>query len=397
MTTHPRPARLLAIALAGAALHAPAGASERVLVLSDGSTRTVDLLQLGGETISFQEDGLVRTLPRAELLGLAQSDRVPYRPFAQPGEDPRAASVELVTGERYPGVLLVGSEESLTLEHEVLGTLALPIDLVSLVRFGGFDGPVPAGEPGSDLVLLSNGDAASGFVLALDEALTVELLGQVRVLELAALSAVRLANPAEPPDGTIVWLDDGSIARVSSIEPGAGTRLALRSPLNASAGEDRGEVRLFDIGAVLFDAGRVRALAEQPASVSLPEGRRWSPPPEATSPHADPLLFVPDLMVPGPMVITWEAPEGARRVAMDVELPEGSRSWGDCQVALAFETRAGVAQGPRVRVHRGAPVQHLASDLPPGVRRITLTLEEGAFGPVQDRVVLRRPMLLMGP
>ncbi|MEO0715780.1 MAG: hypothetical protein AAFY58_02185, partial [Planctomycetota bacterium] len=136
-------------------------------------------------------------------------------------------------------------------------------------------------------------------------------------------------------------------------------------------------------------------LADLPASVSLPTDRRWSAMPEITSVHADPLLFTPDLVVPGPMTIAWDIPREARRVTMTVELPEAMRIWGDCIVSLAFESAAGVAEGPSARLNRERPVVTLGSDLPPGTRRVVFTLDQGEHGPAQDRVVLRRPMLLM--
>lgn len=392
-TTHA--ARTLrALALVGVACAGlEAGASERVIVMPDGTSRVVDLLALDGGTIRFEEDGLVRTLATADVLGVVQSDTVPYAPFGSSGGDPRYASVELVTGERYPGTLEAGSEDSITISHDLFGRLALPIDRVSLVRFGDFEGPVPTDPTGEDIVLLANGDSAKGFVLALDEALTIELTGTPRVLSLDSLAAVRLANPAESPVGTVVWLDDGSIARVDEIGTGSGARVTLRS--TRTAADETAAVRTFDIGAVLFDASRVRPLAGMPASVSLPTDRRWSAMPEITSVHADPLMFTPDLLVPGPMTIVWDIPRESQRVSMTVELPEPMRTWGDCVVSLAFETPTGDVEGPSARVHHDRPIVTLGSDLPPSTRRVVFTLDEGKRGPAQDRVLLRRPMLLM--
>ena len=393
LSTNPTNALRVLLLSGIASVGVDALASERVIVMPDGTSRVVDLLGLDGGTIRFEEDGLVRTLATADVLGTVQSDAGPHAPFGASAGDPMRASVELVTGERYPGTLEAGSEDSITISHDLFGRLALPIDRVSLVRFGDFDGPVPIDATGEDVVLLANGDSAKGFVLTLDEALTIELTGAPRVLTLDSLAAVRLANPVEHPAGTMVWLDDGSIAQVDQFDAGTGARVMLRSP--SSTADEVAAVRMFDIGAVLFDAARVRPLADLPASVSLPTDRRWSAMPEITSVHADPLLFTPDLVVPGPMTIAWDIPREARRVTMTVELPEAMSNWGDCIDSLAIASEAGVAEGPSARLNRERPIVTLGSDLPPGTRRVVFTLDQGEHGPAQDRVVLRRPMLLM--
>ena len=82
------------------------------------------------------------------------------------------------------------------------------------------------------------------------------------------------------------------------------------------------------------------------------------------------------------------------------ELPEDCRTWGDCVLVMTVGSgehprelfRAGLnAANPRAEFNLALPKSDGRSTA------LTVTVEAGAFGPIQDRVVLERAVLLMAP
>jgi len=104
-------------------------------------------------------------------------------------------------------------------------------------------------------------------------------------------------------------------------------------------------------------------------------------------------LGAPDIELPGPMSVTWTLPAGVTRVAGVAELPVSARAWGDCSVVM-FDGAG--AQVWTTRLSGDAPSAPFNIDLS-GKDALTLTVrvEAGANGPIEDRVLLRRVLLLL--
>ena len=147
---------------------------------------------------------------------------------------------------------------------------------------------------------------------------------------------------------------------------------------------------------VVFDSARVRALATIPwASVGPSPGstRRWTPPPITGDP-ARAALFAADIELPGPMTVEWDVPHGARVLAGDAELPPSCRVWGDCTLSVRAGDGAVLWEQ---RLSGEKPEATFRLDLPQGLSRLRMIVDPGANGAVQDRVVLRAPVMLVDP
>jgi len=75
------------------------------------------------------------------------------------------------------------------------------------------------------------------------------------------------------------------------------------------------------------------------------------------------------------------------------------RAWGTCELVVMVR-RPGEADEElaRVELGRASATRTLDFGLPgadSSRRRLVVRVEPGAFGPIQDRVVLRRPLLLI--
>ena len=105
-------------------------------------------------------------------------------------------------------------------------------------------------------------------------------------------------------------------------------------------------------------------------------------------------LGAADIELPGPMTVLFDVP-GASRVSGMVELPERCRVWGDCEVYIDLVGASGTKPLWHHRLHDAQPL--LAFNLPlPATSDAVLQVrvEAGSNGPIMDRIVLRRPMVL---
>jgi hypothetical protein len=287
-------------------------------------------------------------------------------------------------------------------EHPELGRLEFKLEEVRRIRMPGEFTPPPAapvpppaaagGDAADrDLVLLTNGDRLSGFVERVGAEVWISEGGAVTKVALSRVGEIRLVNPAVRPEGTMAWLQGpggGSIIRVEHV--GADPQKGLLLGIEPASGKSR---------QVFLPADQVRALAPSAqrlvplSSLKITRqeparGRAYSDPVRPVGPaHA--LMGVRDLELPGPMSVEWEVTEGAARVGGWIVLPAAFQEWGDCLVRIEA---VGVKTGPLVeeRVSAASPTIAVNTALPPGTKTLRITIDPGAYGPIQDRIVLHR-------
>jgi hypothetical protein len=188
------------------------------------------------------------------------------------------------------------------------------------------------------------------------------------------------------PDGP--WIERGSESAAGASRESAGV-----------------ELELSEIGALAFDASRLVALGSLSARVEGVSARRWTPP-VVVGPAQGVALGAADIALPGPMSAEWMLPQGASHVSMRLELPESARVFGDCvvRVEIAGEEASGVthrlsSESPSamVRLAIGAAIGDALGRAPSaeGVRRLVVRVEAGERGGIQDRVVIRRGLVLV--
>lgn len=416
MTPRPpprRPTLALRAALAAGALGACAPAhaadnAERILLDLDLRPQRVTLTALDSQSVSFtDESGRARRTPTGALVALlpVEDPRPSLMPRLGappvPGLDTRAYTglLVLTDGQRFPGQRAAADgAETLVWRHPRLGRVAFPLDAIASVVLDEnalSKSPIGASAAAApdtrDAVLLSNGDLITGFLLSLGEPVSVETDAGPVAIPSERVVAVRTANPASPMRGQFVWLDDGTVASVASIEPEGEGAVAIRLAESQSARYAIGAVE-----AVAFDASRIVPLASLTPRSQAPEGDRadFRPIPGAGSafaPDADTApLRARDIELPGPMTVTWALPADARRFAARAVLPGASRPWGDCE----FVVRIDGVEALRERLSEERPSIEFA--LPAAGRELSITVEPGAYGPINDRVIVRRAIIIVG-
>ena len=371
--------------------------------------RLVHLMGLEEQRLTYTDAaGLLRTESMHEHAAL-----LPGGPAAAPIgpgvlDGPDHGVLELTDGQRLVGALRPAAPDSdaevVAWEHEVLGVVRVSLDRVRRVRLA----PAPAAAEGAadDELVMANGDRLSGFLVRIspsDGVVGLETDGTERAVPLDRLAEIRLANPAETPAGTLVWLADGSVVAVDSFRTSRTGEITLALALQADSAGAPSESRpaalaLEDIRAIAFDAGILTPLARcAPSRQSPSEGRRWTEP-AMTGDSGAALLYAADIVLPGPMSVEWTIPAGATRLAAEAELPPDMWVWGDCEVVVSLAGGSGrAAELFRARLSGDEPVARINVPLAGGgpARRLEIRTEPGRFGPIQDRVILRRPLLLL--
>jgi hypothetical protein len=421
MKHHARPlcALLAPALLAGAgALPQPVAPPEKrqappVRVLIDRSLQEtpVRLLRMTASEITFTPlsepaDAPARTRPLREFLAIVPPAGATVA--ARPVSREAAPLVAVVTsdGQRLVGHVRAPAENDakaaesgppLILESPSAGRFALPLDAVSSVELIETldDTPVPPGS--DDTVVLTNGDRIDGFVDSIGTTVIARPKGAGADVQfpLGRTRRIMLANRSTPAGGTILWLTDGSVIALDGPPESDGQALKGRLRQNHSAFS----TPLSSVTALSLDARQVRPLgALKQAGYTAAAERRWSRPPRTLDAQSAP-LGAADVEIPGPMSVEWLLPPGALRLAGTAELARSTQGWGDCEVIIED-----LSQGapPRrlfsKRLNVQAPATRFDVAFTPSgsaEHRLRVTVESGPRGPIQDKVYLRRPLLLV--
>lgn len=340
-------------------------------------------------------------------------------------KEARAGWVEMVDGQVLPGSPTVATDgaaggvvDRVAWSARLWGPVLIDLEGVRSVVVNAraaarvMQGSLERGAASEDRVVLINGDVLDGFVESVSgAAVRIESAGEVRSIELARVAIISLASPARSASGARVWLEDGTVARgalrpaplgkIGLVPDGPWIERGSESAAGASRESAGAELELSEVGALAFDASRLVALGSLSARVEGVSARRWTPP-VVVGPARGVALGAADIELPGPMSAEWMLPPGASHVSMRLELPESARVFGDCvvRVEIAGEEASGVthrlsSESPSamVRLALGDALGRAPSA--EGVRRLVVRVEAGERGGIQDRVVIRRGLVLV--
>jgi hypothetical protein len=308
------------------------------------------------------------------------------------------ALVTLTDGQVWEAEILDGDSDELSLRVRWIGRVDVPLDVVrSVVMVGGeadaWDlrvfGEMEESWGGLDSVVLENGDVVKGTVLSIGDSVEIEGdSGMVRV-DLDSVRRVGLVNPEAALPPVRVWFSSGSVLGAREFGGGGDSAWvleAVRATVDDGVLKDLGRVIISDGGAVLvgveFSPGRLVALSSLEIGRYEPEGgRRWTAGPTAFPGGSR--LGLDEVVFPGPMTTEFVLPRGAVRVSGAFRPGDRAGAWLDCRVSIE--------QGGEVlwrgRVRRGSGELAFSVDVDGG-QALTVRVLAGAYGPIEDRVVL---------
>lgn len=371
-------------------------------------------------------DNQVHTLPLDRTAAIVREREwlpEPVATAAKPGAQgdrppQQLGAIELVDGSRLVGALFPRpvSGDVASWVYPGLGRITFALDRVRRIalnidaaRWNESLGPTAAAGT-RDTLILVNGDRLEGFVAGVQVApeaeekdgephVRIEVDGKGRLIPLSRISEVRLVNPAKASGGARAWLSDGGVlalGRVEMAEPLSFTMTIDREPGKPGPWS----VGLDSVRGVAIDSARLTPLStiacEVDGSTSGTDAskkRRWSAPPrlwQAGTLEAPSILGAADVLLPGPMSVRWTVPTGAAHVGGWMLLPPDCREWGDCVVTLRLDGAPIVQQ----RLNAQKPSVRFDSAVPAGTKVMTVTIDPGEYGPIQDRVVLRKAIFV---
>ena len=305
--------------------------------------------------------------------------------------------VETAQGERLPGSLAstAGGAEVLSWEHPAFGRIDLALDQIMRVIMPDMANAALGKAPrrsDQDELVLANGDVLTGFLVTLGPRTAIETDSGVVEIDADRVAATVLANPAEPRLGLVVWLEDGTVTAARELGETPEGLVTVTREDGASAA-----YRPLAVRAVAFDASKLVPLAVLDPVEQVTLGERPALTPIRVVPHPDDyllgevaLLDAQDVELPGPMRVVYDLPTGARRFAGTAGLDPTSAPWGDCELVISVDGQERV----RRRLHSDDVVASFNVDLR-GAQRLEVRVEAGRFGPIRDRVFIRRGLLLI--
>jgi hypothetical protein len=306
--------------------------------------------------------------------------------------DVRAGVLLLNDGQRLPGQLSASTPrepDALTWIHPWLAPMNVPLDRVRALRTSA-DQPSPKPRA-ADVVLLENGDRLEGFVTAIGEmvAIEIEIDGRPQTLRVPSdrLASLALVTPDRAATGTRVWFNDGTVLDVHGLGVGDDGYPRFTDALT-NRRVDPESVRMSEISAILFAASAMTPLAElEPAQVAVSVPRFFVPEPRVLDQEAP--LGLGRIEYRGPVLVRYRLPRGVARLAAEATLPPNDREWGDFELIVRDDDDVVL----RERLNAMRPSVPINIELHGS--ELTIEIAEGARGPIQDRLVLERAMLLI--
>lgn len=381
--------------------------SEERRVIVDRDLARIDAtgVEFGPDQTRYRDtNGKAQTIATTAILMVLPAEPKPagtvkgieWREIADVETGP-LGRVEMLDGQMIPGKLVAGvaKQDCIRWEHSLLGVMELPLDGISRLVFKPGT-PSVAVNGTSDSIQFTNGDVARGTLEKIEIAeesaaaqVTMDVAGKPFSAGLDRVVSVTLANPPSQAQGVFVWLRDGTVAGSREAQF-ATTGLTLSGSL---LGADKPLTIPWDeVVGVNVDAGKVIALSSVATSEVLAiEGRAWAAEPVVESSGSVP-AGVGEVDLSGPIKVRWSLPGSARLVSMVAMLPPSARTMGDCVLVVECGGKT-----VRQRLHGGEPsvFVRLEPTDPAGAGTLTVTIESGEGGSIQDRVVLRRAIVLM--
>ncbi len=363
-----------------------ADTDEYLLIRQQLQIQRITLVEINEQSLVHLENDRWMTIDLDQCIALLATDAKP-RSYD-------AGVLILTDGQRFPGWPVVHptqTDDEFEWSHLWLGQFAVPLQSIETVLFGP---TLRTPEPGeTDVLLLANGDRFDGFLVSLGDPVVIEIETEdgVELVDIPRdnVEAVRMVTNRTSPSGRRIWFKDGTVLDVTSLLIGDDGLLRLTSRWHF-AGTKPAEIERAQFDALLLDSRRLLPLATlRPDRIEGPKTRFVIPEPVKLQPDAS--LQLSPMEFSGPIIVRYLLPAACTRFAAQAIIPDDARHWADFELIIRsndevlFSKRMN-ADHPRVDIN--VPLKGTG---------LTIELTEGDNGPIQDRLILTLPMLLMEP
>lgn len=366
-------------------------ADERELVLlSEYGIRS----RVAMSDVLFMVQSETQDAPVAEIVGAPLPERSPVRLVTLiDAQVVRGTIIEPELPEQLAFTLIAG--------RSTRGQARIPIGRVR--RIADVQAPPVSNDAASlrdDTLITRTGDEIVGFIESIGPMTRVSLRdGSELEIETSRLSEVHFANERENTPGIYLTMNDHETLRAGVFEYDNQQPITIDVDTTALGLDDTGNSTwIFDTNSlrslqVIDPALRVVGLGEiEPDRVEANGDRDWVPVPvllDRASAH--PTLSSIDF--PSPMRVSYTLPRGATRFACNIETPV--QQWTDCVVRVIAQSNSGANTLLEQRFNSTSTTAELNMRLPIGATALIIEIDPGEHGPIQDRVLLHQPRLLI--
>lgn len=278
------------------------------------------------------------------------------------------------------------------------GFASIPLEQISIVS----DSPLNKTAEGiadTDIVTTSTGDTITGFIETIGPSTTIATDRNTIHLNLDQIESISLANIPERVEGMYISTNDHLHLRVSAFDFDFQHPLTVRlDSQSIGLAQDDRNIWLLDPDSatgitVLHPSKRVISLASITPELIEPTGdRSWTPTPTVLKNTANIVLSSIDLHAPVRTV--YPLAKGSTRFAC--ELDAAISTWTDCIAEVFAISYTGQrTELLRVQLNADHPSQMMNSELPKNTEKIEIRIDPGMHGPIQDRVIIKYPRILI--
>lgn len=305
--------------------------------------------------------------------------------------------IELTDGQRVRATIRPSDDpETLVVERKDGIRASIPIDRVRYIARSVLE-PDQHTHDADDTLTLTNGDTLTGFLAEIGTTFSIETsTGTLRIpIERVANAIVQ--NPPVHSPGTYIHTMQGERLRAESFIADNEHNLTL-TPLDPMYTQQPTPPVTLDQGLLAVEHKRsdtyiTNPTLTDPLSVTPTGDRSWT-----RAPISRPGVWMgtdrTTIEIPAPAAVRWAVPENAVRFSAAINADY--RPWTDNESGLLAITADGQEHTLwSMRMKSVTPMIDILVDLPEGTTAIELRVEPGEYGPIQDRVWLRSPLLLV--
>ncbi len=311
----------------------------------------------------------------------------------------------LTDQQRFPALLLDTDDAEFVQVLTPFESTPRSVRIESVDHFRvGWIPPEALSSVENDVVRLRSNDLITGFVEFIGEVVLIDTDDQMRTFPIDQVNLIQLANDPAPTPGVYVYIDRDIRLLVTDLEssdadPGSGMMLYLDHSETSSPPTHRPvrvafEPQRFGGIDIKHRFRNMVPLASLTPDTITPTGdRSWTPDPEqivTTIPNSG----LDDLDLRAPVEIRYTLDQPASRFACDVELNAGL--WSDCTLEILTSSSSAEPTTLRsIRLNPDSIKSSVLVDLPEDADELIIRIDPGINGPIQDRVILRMPRLLI--
>lgn len=259
--------------------------------------------------------------------------------------------------------------------------------------------PVATPAPVNDTITTTAGDVLIGFIESIGETSSIETDTGTLYIPHTQIESIALANIKEPSPGIYTTTADGLRIKSDTFNIDFKHALAINID-HKSIGITPTTNPTWLLGPnaatgihVVHPSQHIKSLTHiQPDLIEPTGDRSWTPTPTVITNIAEPILSIIDLQAP--VRVLYPIPANTTKFACTLSAP--INTWTDCIANIYSISSAGTStmlfSAP---INADNPSHTIDLMLEPNIKKLEFRIEPGKHGPIQDRVLIGQPRLLI--